>query len=46
MVTRKITMHLPEELLQSLDETVDETVKERSLTRDEVLIRLLDSGEK
>jgi metal-responsive CopG/Arc/MetJ family transcriptional regulator len=35
---REITMRLPEELLQSLDETV----KEGSLTRDEVLVRLVE----
>jgi len=38
MVVREITMRLPEELLQSLDEVIER----RSLTRDEVLIRLVE----
>jgi len=37
MAIREITMRLPEELLQSLDETI-----EGDLTRDEVLIRLVE----
>ena len=38
MVIREITMHFPEELLQSLDETIEEG----NSTRDEVLIRLVE----
>jgi len=35
---REITMRLPDELLQSLDETIEEG----TFTRDEVLIRLVE----
>lgn len=38
MVIREITMHFPEELLQSLDETIEEG----NSTRDEVLFRLVE----
>ena len=38
MAIREITMRLPEELLQSLDEVVER----QSLTRDEALIRLVE----
>jgi hypothetical protein len=38
MATREITMRLPEELLQSLDEVLER----QSLTRDEALIRLVE----
>jgi len=38
VTVKKITMRLPEKLLQSFDETVEEG----SFTRDEVLIRLVE----
>lgn len=38
MATKEIAMHLPAELLQSFDEVI----KRQSLTRDEVLIRLIE----
>ncbi len=38
MATKEITMHLPEELLQSLNEVA----KVEGLTRDEVLIRIIE----
>ena len=38
MTIREITMRLPDELLQSLDETIEEG----TFTRDEVLIRLVE----
>jgi predicted DNA-binding protein len=38
MAVREITMRLPEELLQSLDEVIER----QSLTRDEALIKLIE----